>query len=60
MQRFQNFLNQKTDELAATASQATDYANAHPTDQVAQQVANLCSDAALAGRLLADQARYDN
>lgn len=47
---------QELEELIAAAVKATDYANAHPENERAQQVANLCSDAALAGRLLTSQA----
>lgn len=59
MRALNRHLNSKRDELIATAIKATDYANAHPDNEQAQQVANACSDAAQAGRLLADQARYN-
>lgn len=59
MRAFNRFLDQKRDELIATAVKATDYANAHPGDALAQKVANLCGDAALAGRHAADTFRHN-
>jgi hypothetical protein len=59
MRALNRYLDQKVSDLNATSAKATNYANAHVNDKQAQQVANLCSAAALAGRKLADHARYN-
>lgn len=59
MRALNRYADTKRNELITASVQAHAYAEANPGDQIAQHVASLCGDAALAGRKLADFLRYN-